>query len=161
MKLDHIKIQKIATPCSKPSDIRPVTVRRCEDRRNCYDVDTALRHIRSQHSIHIGLPIEMETILYGIVKALSELYDRDDWNETCDCWPAIDVEHFEEATANWVRRAELIGDDPVFWFEQLKNLGLLKIYRRYKIVYFQLTAEAVFRILNFAGLTVEKGVISD
>jgi len=162
MKLDMDKLYGIASQC-RPRDLKPVTVQRSGGpMRRCHcDIDTVFNQVRSKHVIHLGLRIELEIILYGILKALSLLFDRDDPTEPCDYWPAIDNSHFEEATKDWKTRSEMIGDELVELLKNLKDLGFLKIYRLDRVVYFQLTSKMVSLILQSVGISIPRELISD
>ena len=160
MKFDMVKLYEIASH-GKPGDLIPVAVERSEAEEKHHDIDTAFTNVKSNHVIHVGLRVELDILLYAILKALSNLFDRDDPTELYDYWPAIDHFHFEKATENWKMRAEIIGDNLVEWFGRLKDLGIVKIYKLDQTVYFQLTPYGVYHILKAVGTPVPREMISD
>jgi hypothetical protein len=160
MKFDMEKLYRIASH-GKPRDLVPVAVKRSSVERKHHDIDTAFNSVKSKHVIHVGLRTELDILLYAILKALSTLFDRDDSTELYDYWPAIDHSNLEKAMENWKMRAEIIGNELVEWFDILKDLNFVKIYRLGQVVYFQLTPEGVFRIMQSIDAPVPRELISD
>lgn len=160
MKFDMVKLFAIASH-GKPRDLIPVAVERSDLEKTHHDIDTAFNGVRSKHVVHVGLRVELDILLYAILKALSGLFDRDNPSELYDYWPAIDHSHLEIAMENWKIRAEMIVDNLVDWFDSLKDLGFVKIYRLDQIVYFQLTPYGVYKILEAVGTPIPREMISD
>ncbi len=154
MLVDREKITRIADlVVSKP---RPVRVRKLNKTR---DPDGVYDLVNELHAIHLGVSLEKDITCYGIIKALSEKYDRKPGDEF-DRWPSITPSDFEKATSGWIRRGGYIGDNLELFFEELKKIGYLRIVWYKGEIYISFTKKAVFLILKTVGLYTDMKFIS-
>ncbi len=154
MLVDREKISRIADPArTKP---KPVRVRKLDKTR---DPDGVYDLVNELHAIHIGISLEKDIVCYGLIKALSEKYDRKP-GDRFDRWPSATPQDFEKATRDWVRRSRYIGDCLESFLEELKNLGYLRICQCDGEIYMAFTKKAVFLILKTVGLYTDMKFIS-
>lgn len=116
--------------------------------------DEVFERVHEDHVIHgTDLPLACETVLTGIVKTMSRLYDYVN-GDRYDRWIPITLEEFEKSTENWIRRSAVIGEDLDYYLEVLQDRNILHVVRlgqEKNKIFIALTKDGVNLILRTMG----------
>lgn len=150
MKIDFEKIALLSIG-SHEENLKPTLIKKEAD-QIARDPDAVRERIHEDYVVHgTGLSYQLEIVLTGLVKASSLMYHPVS-GDLYDHWPVVSLEEFQEATKDWVRRSEAIGEDLPEYLRLLQEKGLLHICRFRTKIFFCLTEEAVLLLLKTVGL---------
>ena len=154
MKVDKTKVLEMVDADCKEG----LTVLVKKGSRACCP-DAVYERANPHHAVHLGISVETDIIIYGMIKAHSLRFDRIP-NDQFDRWFPVSLGDFELVTQDWTRRSGYVGDQFDYHLGVLKNQDYLRIALLNGEISLVWTPKLVLGILKAVGIGIDMNCVT-